>query len=94
MAYMQIRRIAGKLAGTYLAECDARTVVRVDIGGNLEDKTCELRFTRLHLTFFCLYRTGAGGYFHKTVQQLLHTEIIQAEPKNTGANSPFRYSST
>ena len=90
MTYMQIRRIAGKLAGTYLAECDARTVVRVDIGGNLEDKTCELRFARLHLTFFCLYRTGAGGYFHKTVQQLLHTEIIQGRTEEYGSQFTFQ----
>ena len=78
---MQIRLVALELSTAHLAECDTRTMVRVDIRGNLEDKTRELLLLGFHLTLLSLRRTGTGGYLHETVQQLLHTEIIQGRAK-------------
>ena len=90
MTHMQVGRITGKLTGTYLAECDTRTVIRVDIGGNLEDKACEFRLVRLHFTLFRLYRTGTGSNLHKAVQQLLHTEVIQGGTEEYGSQFTFQ----
>ena len=43
---MEIRLVADELARAYLAECDARAVVGVDVGCYLEDEACELRLVR------------------------------------------------
>lgn len=72
--YVQICR-------TYLAECYTRTMIRVDIGGNLKDESGEFRFVRFHFTLFCLYRTRTGSNLHKAVQQFLYTKIIQGRAK-------------
>ena len=67
-----------KFARTYLAECYARTVIRVDIGGNLEDESGEFRFVRFHFTLFCLYGTRTRSNTPtKQFEQFLYTKIIQ-----------------
>ena len=73
--------VADKLTGANLTECHTRTMVRIDIGSYLKDEAGEFRFVRFHFTLFCLYRTRAGSYLYKTVQQLLHTEVVQRRSK-------------
>ena len=90
MTYMQIRSITCEFTGTYLAECNARTVIRVNICRNLKHKTGKFRFFRFHFTFFRLHRTRAWGYFHKAIQQLLYTEIIQSRTKEYRRHFPFQ----
>ena len=74
---MQIRLIALELTRTHLTERDTGTVVRIDVGSYLEDKTRELRFLRVHITFLSLRRTRTGSNLHEAVQQLLNTKVIQ-----------------
>ena len=81
MTYMLIRSISYKFSGTDLTKCNTRTVIRVDISGNLKDKSGEFRFFRFHFSFFSLHRTRTRSYFHETVQQLLNTEVIQSRSK-------------
>ena len=69
--------IANKLTGTNLTECHTRTMVGINVGGYLKDESGKFRFVRFHFTLFCLYRTRAGSYLYETVQQLLHTEVVQ-----------------
>ena len=75
--HVVVRLIAHKLARADLAEGDAGTVVRVDIGGNLEDETCELRLLWLHLALLCLGWLWRWGNLHEAIQKLLHTEVVQ-----------------
>ena len=53
---MEVRRISYELSRAYLAECDTRTVVRVNVGCNLEDEACELLFLWANHALFCLCR--------------------------------------
>ena len=76
-AHMIVRLIAHKLARTDLAECDAGTVVRVDIGSNLEDETRKLRLLRLHHALLSLGRSWRWSYLNEAVQEFLHTEVVQ-----------------
>ena len=74
---MQIRLVALELTRTNLTERDTGTVVRVDVGSDLEDETRKLRLLRVHITFLSLRRTRTGSNLHKAVQQLLNTKVIQ-----------------
>ena len=76
-AHVIVRLIAHKLARTDFAECDAGTVVRVDIGSNLEDETRKLRFLWLHHALLCLGRSWRWSYLNEAVQEFLHTEVVQ-----------------
>ena len=77
-AHVIIWLVAHKLARANLAEGNARTVVRVDVGGNLEDEACKLRLLRLHHSLLCLGRLWRRGNLHEAVQELLHTEVVQS----------------
>ena len=77
VAHMIVRGVARELTRTYLTEGNTRTMVGVDVGGNLEDKAGELLFVGLHIAFLCLYRTRAGSYFNKGVQQFFYTKVVQ-----------------
>ena len=90
MTHVQIRRIAGKLAGTYLAESHTRTMVRVDVGRNLEHETRELGLFRHHDTFLCLHRTRTRRNLHKAVEQFLHTEVVQGRTEEHWSQFPFQ----
>ena len=90
MTHVQIRRVTSKLTRTYLTEGYTRTVVRVDVGRNLEHKAGKLRFFRLHLAFFCLYRTRTWRNFHKTIEQFLHTEVVQSRTKEHRSQFSFQ----
>lgn len=85
MAYMLVRCIAHKLARTNLAESYTRTMVRVDVGSNLEDKSGEFRFVRFHFALFGVHGTGAGRNLHEAVQQFLHTEVVQCRAEEYGS---------
>ena len=74
---MQVRGIANKLSGTYLAKSGARTVVRVDVGGDLEDEASELGLLWLHETLLSLSATGRWSNLHKTIEQFLHTKVVE-----------------
>ena len=77
LANMQVGLIALELTAAHLAEGDTRTMVGVDIGCNLEDKTCKLRLIGLNIALLSLSGFGTGGYLHEAVQQLLYTEVVQ-----------------
>ena len=83
---MQIGLVALELTTADLTEGDTRTVVRIDIGSNLEDKARKLLLLRLHLTLFGFRRPGTGGNLHKTVQQFLYTEVIQGRTEEHGGH--------
>ena len=74
---MQIRLVALELTRAHLTERDTGTVVRIDIGSDLEDKTCKLRFLWVHVTFLSLRRTWTRSNLHEAIQQLLNTKVIQ-----------------
>ena len=77
LTYMQIRSVARELARAHFAESHARTVVRIDVGCYLEDKTGKLLFIRRNCTFLSLYRTRTRCDFYKTVKKFLHTEVVE-----------------
>ena len=52
-------------------------MVGIDISCYLEDKTCKFLLFRLDITLFCFRGTRTWSYLHKTVQQFLHTEVIE-----------------
>ena len=52
-------------------------MIRVDVSSNLKDESCKLRFIRLYFTFLRLHGTRTRSDFYETVEQLLHTEVIQ-----------------
>ena len=74
---MQIRLVALELARAYLTEGYAGTVVRVDVGGNLEDEASELCLVGAHHALLCLGRTWRWGYLYEAVEELLHTEVVE-----------------
>ena len=74
---MQVGLIALELTAAHLAEGDTRTMVGVDIGCDLEDKTCKLRLIGLNIALLSLSGLGTWGYLHEAVQQLLHTKVVQ-----------------
>ena len=77
MANVQIWLVALELTRANLTECDTRTVVGVDIGGYLKDKSGKLLLLWLHIALFGLGWTWRWGYLYKAVKQLLHTEVVQ-----------------
>ena len=83
---MEIGLVALEPSGTHLTEGNTGTVVGVDIRRNLEDKTGKLRFFGLYVAFLCLRRTGRGGYLHETVQEFLHTEVVQGRTEEYGSD--------
>lgn len=87
---MQIRMIALKLTAADLTESDARTMVGIDVCCNLKDKACKFRLIRRNHTLLSLDRLRARGYLNETIQQLLHTEVVQRTTENTGATSALR----
>ena len=90
MTDMQVRRIASEFTGAYFTESHTRTMVRVNVCRNLKDKACKLGFIRLYQPLFRLYRTWAGRYFHKAIQQLLHAEVIQRRAEEHRSQVPFQ----
>ena len=96
--YMVVRCIALELATTNLAESYTRAVVRVDIGSNLEDETCEFFLFRLYFSFFCRSGTGGRGYADKAIQQFLDTKVVECRTeeyrcyfsREVGGNIKFR----
>ena len=78
LTHMQIGLVTLELTAAHLTEGNTRTVVGVDIGGNLEDKASKLWFLRIHITLLSLRRLGTWGNLHETVQQLLYAEIVQS----------------
>ena len=82
---MKIRSIARELARTDFAESHARTVVRVNISRYFKDKSRKLRFFRHHDALFRLYGTRTWSNLHKTVQQFLHSEVVQCRTKKYGS---------
>ena len=78
---MQVRLVALELTAAHLTESDTRTMVGIDIRSDLEDKAREFLLLGFHLTFLRLGRTRTGGNLHETIQQFLHTEIIQCRTK-------------
>lgn len=90
LTYMQIRMIALKLTAADLTESDARTMVGVDVCCNLKDKACKLRLIRRNHTFLSLDRLRTRSYLNETIQQFLHTKVVQSTTENTGATSALR----
>ena len=78
LTHMQIGLVALEFSATHLAEGDTRTVIRIDISGNLENETSEFLLLGLHVTLLSLGGLGRWGYLDKAVQQLLNTKIIQS----------------
>lgn len=68
LANMVVIDITLELARADLYEGDARTVVGVHVGVNLEDEARESILARIHHTLHGLHRLGFGGYLHKTVE--------------------------
>ena len=83
---MQIWLVANKLPAANFAKSDTRTMIRVDVGCDLEDKTRELRLVGKHLALFCLSDSGRGSNLYETIEQLLDTEIIQCTSEKNGGN--------
>ncbi len=79
--HVLVIHVAFKLARTHLHESDTRTVVGIHVGMNLENKSRETLFIGIHHPLFGLHLTGRRGDIHKTVEQLLHPEIIQSRTK-------------
>ena len=77
LTYQQIGLVADELTAAYLTEGDAGTVVRIDVGCDLEDKPGEFLFFWIHHALLGLGGTRTGCYLHKAVQQFLYTEIVQ-----------------
>ena len=69
--------IAFKLSAAHLAEGDARTVVGVDVGCDLEDEPCKFGLVRIHHALFSLGGFRAWRYLHKAVEQLLHAKVVE-----------------
>ena len=90
MPYMIIRCIARKLSRAHFTESDTRAMIWVNIGSDFEYKSGELRFIRFHLTFFCLGRTRTWSNLHKTIEQLLHTEVIQCRTEEYRSQLSFQ----
>ena len=80
--------VAHELAAAHLAEGYARAVVWVYVGGNLEDEARELVLRRLHHALLRLGGTGAGGYAHEAVEQLLHAEVVEGGAEEDGGGLP------
>ena len=80
-SYMRVGLVALETARANLAESDTRTVVGVDIGGNLEDEAAEFRFRRFHHTLLGLGGARARCYLYKAVEQFLHTEVVERAAK-------------
>jgi hypothetical protein len=74
---MEIRLVTLELTTADLAEGNTRTMVGVDIRGNLKDEARELLFLGLYLPFLRLGGTRTGGYLHETVEKFLNTKIIE-----------------
>ena len=84
LAHVEIGGIADELAAAYLAEGDARAVVGVDVGGNLEDEARELLFVGIDHTLLGLGGARVGGYLDETIQEFLHTEIVKGRTEEDG----------
>lgn len=74
---MIIRLVTEELTGADLAESDTRTVVRIDVGCDLEDEACELRLVGLHHSLFGFRRLWVRCYLYEAVEKLLHTEVVE-----------------
>lgn len=86
VAYVVVGRVARELARAHLAEGDARAVVGVDVGRNLEDEAGELGLVGLHDALLGLDGTGAGGYLDEAVEQLLDAEVVQRRTEEHGSH--------
>ena len=87
--YVVIRLVAKELTGTYLAEGDARTVVRVDVCRDLEDEPRELRLIGLHDALFSLRWLRVGSNLNEAVEELLYTEVVEGRTEEYGCNLCF-----
>ena len=77
LPHVEVGLVAHEPSGAHLAEGDARAVVWVDVGRYLEDEAGELGLFGLHHALLRLGGTGARGNLHKTVEQFLHTEVVE-----------------
>ena len=73
-----VRSITRELARADFTESNARTVIGVDVGRNLEDEACELLFIGIHLALLRLGGTRTGSNLHKGIEQLLNTKVVQS----------------
>ena len=74
---MEIRFVAFELSAAHLAECDAGTVVRVDVCRYLEDETGELLLFRLYNSLHSLCGAWTWSNLHEAVEQFLNTEVVE-----------------
>ena len=84
IAHVEIRSIAHKLAGAHFAEGDARTVVGVDVGGDLENEAAEFGFLGIDHAFFG--RDGAGSRcdLDEAIEQFFDTKVVECRTKEHG----------
>ena len=75
--HMLVWMIALKTPAAHLAERYTRTVVGINIGRYLENKSGKLRFIRHYNTLLRFRWTRTWSNLYKTIEQLLHTKIIQ-----------------
>ena len=85
---VSIGLVSHKLAAAYLAECDARAVVGVDICRYFEDEARKFRFSGLHFALFGHSGLGAWSNLHKTIEQFLNTKVVKRTTKEHGRNMP------
>ncbi len=74
---VQVRLVTLELTGAYLAECDTRTVVGVDVCGNLEDETRELLLVRFYHTLFRFCRAWGRSNLDEAIEEFLHTKVVE-----------------
>ena len=83
---MAVRHSTLEASAAHLAESNAGTVVGVDVGRNLEDETGELGLFGADHALLGLNGTRRGGYLDKTVEQFLHTEIVECRTEKDGGH--------
>ena len=81
VSHMQVRCITDELARANLAEGNTTTMIGVDVGRYLEDKTCKLIFFGLHLSLLGFCRTRIRSYLHEAVQQFLNAKVVKGRTK-------------
>ena len=83
---MQVGLIAFESPGTHFTESDAGAVIGIDIGGDFEDETRELRFLGHYKSFFSLSGTWTGGDLYETIQLFLNAKVVQRATKEHGSH--------
>ena len=85
---MPIGLVSHKFTTAYLAECDARAVVGVDICRYFEDETRKFRLCGLHFALFGHSGFGAWSNLHKAIEQLLNTKVVECAAKEHRGDMP------